>query len=345
MQAVLKDSPRPGARLVDVPTPEPGLGEVLLKVEATSICGTDLHIWLWDEWAAARVHPPRIMGHECAGRVVALGPGAKGVREGELVAVETHVTCGVCRACRVGEGHICESVAILGVDRDGTFAEYVVVPAENCVRVEPPDLDPALAAIQEPFGNAVHTAFAGELTLQRVAVIGCGPIGLMAVAIAKDAGARRVLAADIHPERLRLAGEMGADAVVDTREEDLTARMLAESDGHGFDVVLEMSGAPSALTAALKGARMGARVSLLGLPSNPVTLDLAEDVIMRGLTLQGITGRRLFDTWERTRALFASGRLPLQKIITHRLPLSEVGRAMELLKEGAAAKVVLFPGH
>lgn len=342
MRAVVKDRPAPGAVIRENSIPRPGPGAVLIKILATSICGTDLHVYTWDPWAEHRVRPPRIMGHECAGEVVELGEGVRGVRVGDLVSVETHVTCGVCRACRTGEGHICESVSILGVDRDGSFADYLVIPAQNAW-VDPPGMDPSLAAIQEPFGNAVHTVFAGEVTGMRVAVVGCGPIGCMAVGLLRAAGAEMVLGADLSASRLELARTMGANVLVDAGREDLTERMREETGGEGFDVVLEMSGSGRALTQAIRGSRNGARVSLLGLPSREVQLNLSDDVIMRGITLQGITGRRMFDDWYLGRSLQESGRIDLRPLITHTLPLTDVDEAMRLLQTGDAGKIVLKP--
>jgi len=342
MHSVVKETPGPGARFAQSPVPKPGSGDILIRVLATSICGTDLHVYNWDEWAQHRVRPPRIMGHECAGEVVELGEGARGVKVGDLVSIETHVTCGVCRACRTGQGHICEAVSILGVDRDGTFADYLTIPAKNAW-VDPPGMDPALASIQEPFGNAVHTVFSGEVTGLRVAVVGAGPIGSMAVGVLRAAGAAKILATDLSPSRLELARIMGADVLVHAASEDLTLRMREESEGEGFDVVLEMSGSGRALAQAIRGLRNGGRVALLGLPPREVSLNLGDDIIMRGITLQGITGRRMFEDWYLARSLQESGRLDLLPLITHRLPLDGVDEAMRLLESGDAGKIVLIP--
>ncbi len=343
MQAVVKTAAQEGAVVMERETPKPGPGQVLIRVLAASICGTDHHVYVWDEWAAGRVKPPMTMGHECAGQVVELGAGAVGVAVGDLVSVETHLACGICYPCRTGQAHICEQVSILGVDRDGAFAEYLVVPAQNCW-VNPAGTDPALAAIQEPFGNAVHTALATPLVGRRVAVIGVGPIGLMAVAIARAAGAEQVLAVDLSAWRLAMAEKMGADAVIDASREDAARALLELTHRRGLDVVLEMSGSEQALGQALAACANGATVALLGLPSGPVRIDLGNQVIMKGITLLGITGRRMFETWYRGQALQASGRVDLRPLITHRLPMSEVAQAMRLLESGEAAKIVLFPG-
>lgn len=343
MQAVVKTAAKAGATLLERKTPEPGPGQVLVRVLAASICGTDHHVYAWDAWAANRVRPPLVMGHECAGEVVELGPGAQGVKVGDLVSVETHVSCGLCYPCRTGQEHLCEQVSILGVDRDGAFADFLAIPAKNAW-VNAPGTDPALAAIQEPFGNAVHTALATPLIGRKVAVIGVGPIGLMATAIARQAGAEQVVAVDLSTYRLQMALKMGADHVVDASREDTTDALRRLTGGRGVDVVLEMSGSGKALDQALAACANGATVALLGLPSAPIRIDMGSRVIMKGITLLGITGRRMFETWYRGQALQASGRLDLTPLITHRLPLGEVDQAMGLLERGEAAKIVLFPG-
>jgi threonine 3-dehydrogenase len=344
MRALVKTTAAPGAELLEVPVPEPGPGEILVRVEATSLCGTDLHIFTWDEWAAARLGPrlPRIFGHELAGTVAAHGPGLYGraaIPIGTLVAAETHLVDGECYQCRTGRAHVCANLRILGVDVDGSFAEYVVIPATNAWPSE--GLRPEIAAIQEPMGNAVHAAFTEEIAGQTVAVFGCGPIGLMAVAIVNLAGAARVFATDLNPERLRMALQLGADEVIDAHE-DVAERLRELTGGVGVDVVLEMSGAQSAIRASFDAATNGGRVSLLGLPSSSISIELNEDVIFKGLRIYGITGRRMFETWYRTSALLAQG-LDLSAIVTHQLPLSRFDEAFELLASGHAGKVVLLP--
>jgi threonine 3-dehydrogenase len=344
MRALVKATAAPGAELREIPVPRPGIGELLVRVEAASLCGTDLHIYDWDDWARSRLeaHLPRIFGHEMAGRVVAHGAGLTGraaIPLGTLVAAETHLVDGECYQCRTGREHVCANLRILGVDADGAFAEYVAIPAHNAW---PSDgLAPEIAAIQEPMGNAVHAAFTGEIAGQTVAVLGCGPIGLMAIAIADLAGAARVFATDINPERLAMASRLGADEVIDARG-DVVGRLRELTGGVGVDVVLEMSGAEAAIRAGFEAATNGARVSLLGLPSRPITIDLNDEVIFKGLQIFGITGRRMFETWYRTSALLAQG-LDLSPIVTHRLPLSRFAEAFELLAAGHAGKVVLLP--
>ncbi|MGH2464379.1 MAG: L-threonine 3-dehydrogenase [Candidatus Limnocylindrales bacterium] len=344
MRALVKANPASGAELRDVPVPVPGDGELLIRVEAASLCGTDLHIYRWDDWAESRLGGglPRIFGHEMAGRVVAHGPNVRGRGEiplGTLVAAETHIVDQSCYQCRTGREHVCANLRILGVDMDGAFAQYVALPAHNAWPSE--GLSPEIAAIQEPMGNAVHAAFVEELAGQTVVVTGCGPIGLMTVAIAKLAGAAKVVATDINPERLEIARRLGADVVINGRE-DVVARLRQLTGGVGVDVVLEMSGAEVAIRQGFEAVTNGGRVSLLGIPERPITLDLASDVIFKGLRVYGITGRKMFETWYRTQALLAQG-LDLAPIVTHRIPLRDYHQAFELLAGGHAGKVVLLP--
>ena len=341
MRALVKASPTAGAELREVPVPRPGPGEVLIRLEAVSLCGTDLHIYRWDPWAQSRLggRLPRIFGHEMAGRVVAHGPGTGAVPLGTRVAAETHLVDWTCYQCRTGREHVCANLRILGVDADGAFAEYMVLPERNAW--PSPDLSPEIAAIQEPMGNAVFATFVEEVTTQSVAVLGCGPIGLMAVAICRFAGASRVFATDVMPHRRDMAARMGADCVLDGAG-DVVAEIRRETGGVGVDVVLEMSGAESALHQAFEMTTNGGRVSLLGLPSRPVTLDLNDAVIFRGVRVYGITGRELWRTWYKTAALLREG-LNVAPIITHRLPLSRFDEAFALLGQGIAGKVVLLP--
>jgi threonine 3-dehydrogenase len=317
---------------------------VLIRVEAASLCGTDLHIYRWDPWAQERLTErlPQIFGHEMAGRIVALGDGANAsgtLAIGTRVAAETHLVDGTCYQCRTGRAYVCANLRILGVDADGAFAEYMTLPAGNAWPSN--DLSPEIAAIQEPMGNAVHAAFVEEVTGETVLVTGCGPIGLMSIAIAKLAGATKVIATDINPERRRMATSMGADLVLDAAG-DVVAQVRAATGGVGADIVLEMSGAEPAIRQGFDAVTNGGRVSLLGLPSRPVTLDLNNEIIFKGLRVYGITGRRMFETWYRTQALLAQG-LDLSPIVTHRLPLTRFHEAFELLAAGHAGKVVLLP--
>jgi threonine 3-dehydrogenase len=339
MRALVKASPGPGCQIADVPVPEPRRGEVLVRVSATGICGTDLHIYRWDPWARAHVHPPRVIGHEFTGTVVALGDDVTEVAVGDRIAGECHVACGLCHNCRRGDPHICERLEIIGIDRDGAFAEYVRMPARNAWRLHA-DIPTDVAAVMDPLGNAVHTALATELTAQAVLITGCGPIGLMAIAICKMAGAAVVVASDVNTARLSLARTMGADLVLDSRAENVAAGVHELTDGQGADVVLEMSGHPGGIADALRAVRRGGWVSLLGLPGAPVELDLANDVIFNAVRIQGIFGRRIWETWEQMSRLLRRG-LDITPVITHRLPLERFAEAFSLLESGNAGKVIL----
>jgi threonine 3-dehydrogenase len=340
MRALVKENAAPGAAVREVPVPEPGPGEVLVRVEAASVCGTDVHIERWDAWAQENFGPPpMIFGHEMAGTVVARGPGATRVQVGELVAAETHIVDWTCYQCRTGRSYVCQNLRILGVHRPGSFAQYVAIPEINAWVSE--GLTPEIAALQEPLGNAVHSAFVEDVAGQTAVVTGCGPIGLMAIAVLKMAGARAVYATDINPERMAMAQRMGADLVLDARE-DVVGRLRAETDGNGVDIVLEMSGSGAALHQGLGAVTNGGRVSLLGTHALPTTMNLSEEVIFKGVRIYGITGRRLFDTWYRVTALLEEG-LDLSPIITHRLPLADYAKAFDLVASGHAGKIVLLP--
>lgn len=342
MKAIVKTTAAPGAEIREVPVPVPGTGEVLLRVLRAGVCGTDLHICNWDRWSQERIKPPVTLGHEFVGEVIELGPGTSGVSLGDRVSCESHIICGTCLACRTGNGHVCENTRILGVDVNGGFAEYVAVPAVNCWRV-PAGIPLEVAAVMEPCGNAVHTAFAGMLSGASILVTGCGPIGLFAIGVAKAAGAAHVFASDLSPYRLELARAMKADAVIDVRTENVVERVHALTNGRMLDGVLEMSGHPTAVRDGLSALRMGGRMSMLGLPTEPFELDWNRLVIFKGITLHGIIGRRMYDTWFQMDQLLGSGRLDLKPAITHVMPMERFDEAIQLLREGKAGKVVLAP--
>ncbi|MFN2545408.1 MAG: L-threonine 3-dehydrogenase [Actinomycetota bacterium] len=346
MRALRKVGPTPGAELVEVPVPEPGPGEVLLKVAAASICGTDIHIYGWDEWAAKRIKPPMTPGHEVAGHVVATGPEVHHVKEGAFVSAEGHVFCGFCPQCRKGRMHICERLRILGVDFDGGFAQYVVIPERNAWEVDP-RIPPDVASIHDPFGNAVHTVFidggADDVVTATVVVLGCGPIGLFAVGVARAAGARQVVAVEPNEFRRGLAKQMGADVLVDPLVEDPVGAVNEATDGHGAEVVLEMSGVAMVIEQGTRMLAGGGRMALLGLPTEPVTLDLQENVIFKEARIYGVTGRELFRTWEQTSTLLATGIVDVAPVITHRFPLEEHEQAFDAVTSGRSGKVILLP--
>ena len=340
MRALAKLRSAAGLELVDRPVPVPGPGEVLLRMEAASICGTDYHLFSWDEWAAENLVPPRILGHELAGTVVGTGAGVTRVREGDLVGVESHIVDWTCAQCRRGQMHLCRNLKVIGVHVDGGFAEQMVIPEANAI--ESNGLDPAVVALQEPMGNAVHAAFAEPIEGRSVLVTGCGPIGLCAVGLAKAAGASLVIATDTEAYRLELARRMGADLVLDAADAETDDRVAEATGGDGVEVVLEMSGSPHALDQALRVITRGGSISLLGIFGEPPTVDLSELVIMKGLRLHGIFGRRIYETWEQTQALLRGG-LDVSPIITHRLDLEDWPQAFDLIATRHAGKVVLLP--
>jgi threonine 3-dehydrogenase len=342
MQAVIKARAAAGVELREVPVPTPGPGEVLVRVKAASVCGTDLHIFNWDPWAQARIHPPLIPGHEFAGAVAAVGRGVSAVCEGDLVSAEMHVACGKCLQCRTGQAHICQHVHILGVDADGAFAGYVLIPETNIWKLSP-TIPHDYASLLDPLGNAVHTVLAGPIAAQTVAVTGCGAIGLFSIAVAKACGAARVFAVEVNAHRRQVAAEMGADFVLDPRAGRVEEQILDATGGAGVDVLLEMSGNPEAMRLGFAILRTGGRASLLGIPSEPFAFDFARDIIFKGALVQGINGRRMFGTWFQMEALLATGKLNLEPAITHRLKLSEFPLAMQLLQSGEAIKVLMRP--
>ncbi len=342
MRAIVKPTAGSGLEMVDLPIPECGPEDVLIQVKATSICGTDLHIARWDPWAETHVTPPLVIGHEMCGVVVDKGPKANGPDLGQLVSVESHVVCGRCRFCRTGKGHLCDNTQILGVDRDGVYAEYVAVPAINAWP-DPPDMPLSIASLQENFGNAVHTVSVPSVSGRKVLVTGCGPVGVMAIATAKAMGARLVIASDISAYRLDMAKTMGADVTVDPSSQDLVAVVLEMTDGEGVDVLLEMSGAPSAIDQGFRSLVRGGEAALLGLSSRSLEFDLDDNVIFKGATVHGIVGRRLWDTWYEMRGLLRSGAVDLGPVVTHRFALDDFERAFDLMASGECGKVVMFP--
>jgi threonine 3-dehydrogenase len=342
MQAVVKAKAAPGIELHEVPIPSPGPGQVLVKVQAASVCGTDLHIFNWDLWAQGRIHPPLIPGHEFAGVVAGTGQGVTTVKEGDLVSAEMHVACGKCMQCRIGEAHICQHVRILGVDEDGAFADYAIIPETNIWKLSP-SIPHEYGSLLDPLGNAVHAVLSGPIAAQTVAVTGCGAIGLFSIAVAKACGAAKVFAVEVNELRRKVAAQMGADVVMNPATDNVVERIKDETNGTGVDVLLEMSGVPTAIRTGFAALRTGGRASLLGIPSRPFELDFAKDIIFKGAIVLGINGRKMFETWFQMEALLATGKLNLEPVITHRLRLSEFEQAMELLKTGEAIKVVLKP--
>jgi threonine 3-dehydrogenase len=342
MQAIVKPGAQPGAEVRQVPVPEIGPRDVLVRVRAASICGTDLHIYNWDRWAQRRVKPPLVFGHEFCGHVEAAGNEVTSVRPGEFVSAEMHVACGFCYQCRTGQGHICENVRIIGIDADGCFAEFVRIPEANIWKVDAA-IPVEYAAILDPLGNSVHTVLAGEVAGMSMAITGAGPIGLFSIAVAKACGAAPVFVTELHPCRQKLAKEMGADGVFDPSAVDAVAEILSRTGGPGVDVVLEMSGHPDAVRQGLQMLRRGGRMSLLGIPARPLELDLANEVIFKGAVVQGINGRRMFETWYRMQALLKFGALKLDPLISDKIPLADFEKGIQRLLSGDAAKILLYP--
>jgi threonine 3-dehydrogenase len=346
MRALRKTRPQAGAELEEIPVPEPGPGEVLIEVAAASICGSDIHIYGWNSWAPDRVRTPMTFGHEVAGHVVATGPEVHHVAPGAFVSAEGHVFCGFCPQCRRGRMHTCEKMRILGVDFDGGFAEYVVVPERNAWLVDrriPADI----ASIHDPFGNAVHTVFieggAEDLVGSTVVVLGCGPIGLFAAGIARACGARQVVAVEPNDFRQGLAKQMGADLVVDPSRVDAVEAVMEATEGHGAEVVLEMSGVPAVIDQGTRMLAGGGRMALLGLPGEPVALDITDQVIFKEARLFGVTGRTIFRTWELTSTLLATGMVDVSPVITHRFALESFEEAFDAVTSGRSGKVILTP--
>jgi threonine 3-dehydrogenase len=340
MRALVKTAPGSGFSIVELPVPTPGPSDVLVRVLAGGICGTDLHIYHWDPWARARVRPPRVIGHEFCGVVAAVGETVTGIAVGDRVAGESHIACGWCARCRHGQAHICERLEIVGIDRDGAFADYVVLPATNAWRLDA-STPTEVGAVMDPLGNAVHTALATDLVTRTVLITGCGPIGLMAIPVSRMAGAALIIASDVHDGRLALAHRMGADVVLDARRDRVPDQVREHTGGQGADVALEMSGHAPGVHDALRAVRSGGWVGLLGLPGEPVSIDLANEVIFKAVRLEGIFGRRLWQTWEQMTVLLRRG-LDIAPVITHRLPLDRFNEAFALLESGEAGKVILI---
>ncbi len=342
MKAVIKPAPGPGLTMAERPIPTIGPHDVLVKVKAASICGTDLHIYHWDPWAADRIHPPVITGHEVCGEVVDKGSEVSRVAIGDFVSLESHVICNRCHFCLTGNGHLCENTQLIGVDRDGGFSEYIAIPAQNAWR-NPPDLPLEVAVLMENFGNAVHTAFAADVRAKKVLITGCGPVGLMTIAVVKAIGARAVFATDISDYRLDFARRMGADYTFNARSQHVEEAILDLTRGEGVDVWLEMSGAESAIDQGFKVLKPGGEVAVLGVAGRPIHLDWDHHIVFKGATVKGITGRRLWETWYQARGLVFSGAVDLSQMVTHRYRLEDFEQAFATMASGESGKVMLLP--
>ncbi len=346
MRSIIKPTAGPGLAMVEADIPEITPQEVLIKVKATSICGTDVHIYNWDAWSQGRIKPPLRIGHEFCGHIVAVGRETRGFKEGDFVTSDSHIPDGTCPVCRQGQAHICANLSILGVDRTGCFADYIALPTIALWRNDPA-LDPAQASIQDPMGNAVYTTLVEPVAGKSVIVFGDGPTGLGAVGVAKAAGASTVFHVGKYPFRLEIGKKMGADVTLNISQPDtdVVKTVMAATGGWGVDVVLEMTGSPRAIDEGFAVLRKGGRFSLFGIPAGPVTLDLNKTMIFKGARVYGINGRILWDTWYQMAGLLKSGRLDFSPIITHQIPLDDWQKGFDLMtaKDRVAAKVVMFP--
>jgi threonine 3-dehydrogenase len=338
MKALVKRHSQPGLWLEEVPVPEYGINDVLIRVDRTGICGTDLHIYKWDAWAQKTIPVPMVVGHEFVGEIVAIGDNVHDFFPGEIVSGEGHVVCGRCRNCLAGRRHLCKDTQGVGVNRPGAFAEYLVLPMSN-VWHHKPDINRDVASIFDPFGNAVHTALSFDLLGEDVLITGAGPIGIMAAAIARHAGARHVVITDINPYRLELARKMGATVAVDPRSQSLTEVQKQLDMREGFDVGLEMSGNPQAFRDMLANMCHGGKIAMLGIPTEPIEIDW-NIVVFNMLTIKGIYGREMYETWYKMSVMLESG-LNIEPVITHRYHYTEFEKGFAAMKSGESGKVIL----
>jgi len=338
MKALVKSRAAPGIWLEEVPVPEIGPNDLLIRLRKTSICGTDIHIYNWDEWAQRTIAIPTVLGHEFMGEVSAVGSAVTGFRPGDRVSGEGHITCGHCRNCRAGKRHLCHNAEGIGVRRPGCFAEYLCLPAVNAFKL-PDGVGDDVASVLDPLGNATHAALSFDLVGEDVLITGAGPIGVMAAAIARHVGARHVVVTDLNDYRLELARRMGATRVLNVRAGSIEETMSELGMTEGFDVGLEMSGSPDALRALLRTMNHGGRVALLGIPPGDTAIDWNQ-VIFKGLVLKGIYGREIFETWYKMAAMLQNG-LDIGPVLTHRFPASEYERAFEVMRTGRSGKVIL----
>ena len=343
MKAIVKTKPGVGAEMQTVPIPKPGFGEILVKVKTASICGSDMHIYHWNSWAEQHVKPPQTMGHELAGEVVELGEGVTAVKVGDFISAETHIPCGYCKPCRTGNPHICSNLKILGVDTNGAFAEYIVIPQVVAWKNDPA-IPPEFASVQEPLGNAVDTVLSEDVVGKKVVITGAGPIGILAVGVARASGAAEIYVTDINDYRLGLAKKMGADVTLNPKNEDVVAAIMEATHGEGVDVALEMSGNETALIQGCQVLSPGGRLSILGVFDHPVSLDLNNLIIFKGIRVYGITGRKMFSTWYKIGNLLKSGRLDLSPAITHQIKMDDFQKGFDLMDKGMCGKIVMHVG-
>lgn len=337
MQAIIKSKPKVGLELVELPQPVPGPRDVLVRVMKTGICGTDRHIYEWDAWAANRVKPPVTVGHEFVGLIEQVGNAVQSVAPGDRVSGEGHIGCGSCYCCRTGHSHICDKVDILGVDINGAFSQYLVLPESNIWKVDP-QINDDQACLFDPFGNAMHAVMAQDISGKQLLVTGCGTIGLMAIGIARAGGADAIIAADPNPVKLELAKKMGADHVLEKADEKKVKQL---TDRDGVDVMLEMCGYPQAIRDGLRCVRNGGQVALLGIPTGEVALPWAEQIIFKGITLRGINGRKMYDTWYQCESFLRRHPRLIEPVITHKFKYHEFDKGIKAMQSGNACKVIL----
>jgi len=340
VKAVVKANRASGLELVKMPEPKLGPKDVLIKVQVASICGTDVHIDDWTYWAQQRFTPPRIIGHEFAGYVQEVGKEVTFVKAGERVSAETHISCGYCYQCKNGYREVCRKSKLLGIDYDGTFAEYLSLP-EHVLWKDDPRIPDEWATIQEPFGNAVDTVMSEDISSKTVLILGAGPIGLFAVGIARACGASLIIVSDPNDYRLDIGKKMGADIVANPKNTDILNCVLEATEGNGVDVVLEFSGNKLALDQGLKSLTPGGRISILGIYETPVDIDLNREVIFKKIRIYGITGRKIFSTWYKTSRFLSSGLVDPGPVITHTFLLEDYEKGMQLMRDGMCGKVVL----
>lgn len=338
MKALAKLHAKKGIWMTEAEIPQAGPNDLLIKIRKTAICGTDMHIYQWDEWSQNTIPVPMIVGHEYVGEVVGMGQEVRGFDVGDRVSGEGHITCGHCRNCRAGRRHLCRNTVGVGVDRQGAFAEFLVIPAFNAFKI-PDNISDDLAAIFDPFGNAVHTALSFNLTGEDVLITGAGPIGIMAAAVAKHVGARFVVITDVNDYRLDLAAKMGATRTVNVMQQDLKSVMNELGMTEGFDVGMEMSGVPSAFSSMLENMNHGGKIAMLGIPPSEMAIDWTK-VIFKGLEIKGVYGREMFETWYKMASLIQSG-LDLSPMLTHQFPIDEFQTGFEMMESGKSGKVIL----
>jgi threonine 3-dehydrogenase len=344
MMAVLKEKPESGFtyKKVSISTDlEPN--EVLIKINSVSFCGTDSHIYNYDHWAETHLNLPLIVGHEFSGQIIKLGDKVDDLNIGDVVSAETHIICNECEFCLRGEGHICENTQIIGVDRDGCFAEYIKIPAQNCIVNNNPK-NSLYLSVQEPLGNAVHTVTNFDVKDKDIVILGCGPIGLMGIDVAKAYGAKRVIAIEVNEYRRDIAKKLNADVIINPLEEDVYKKVMDVTNGLGADVVCDFSGNKGAIEMAFKYVKRGGGMSLLGLPNDEISIDLSNDVVFKGLNIYGVVGRRIFETWDKVKYLVDNDLLHFDTFVTHTFPLSEISKAAEVMNGKNCGKIILIPG-